>query len=74
MRALLVFRHYANKRCDARLRDHSGRGMEIMGKLHGCYKDTSDSTQAAAICFGGIVVCLLATGVWAVARAIWGWL
>ncbi len=41
-------------------------------KLNGCYKDTSDSTQAAAICFGGIVVCLLIAGVFAVARAIWG--
>lgn len=40
-------------------------------KLHGCYKDTSDSEQCAAICLAGIVACLLAAGVWFVVRAIW---
>ena len=41
--------------------DHQGRTP----------KQVSDSEDAAAICFGGIVACLLAAGVWAVVRAIW---
>ena len=40
-------------------------------KLHGAYKDTSDSTQAACICLAGIALCLLLAGLWFVARAIW---
>ena len=34
-------------------------------------KQVSDSEDAAAICFGGIVVCLLLAGVWFVVMAIW---
>ena len=35
-------------------------------------QQVSDSTDVAAICFGGIVACLLLAGVWFVVRAIWG--
>ena len=34
-------------------------------------QQVSDSTDVAAICFGGIVACLLLAGVWFVVRAIW---
>ena len=41
--------------------DHQGRTP----------RQVSDSEEAAAICFGGIVACLLAGGVCAAMRAIW---
>lgn len=39
-------------------------------RLHGCYKDTSDSEQAAAICLGGIVALLVVSGLLALIGAI----
>lgn len=35
----------------------------MIDRLHGCYKDTSDSVQAAAICLGGIVMTLALGGI-----------
>ena len=34
-------------------------------------QQVSDSENAAAICFGGIVACLLLAGGWSVVLAIW---
>ena len=35
----------------------------MIDRLHGCYKDTSDSEQAAALCLGGIVLTLVLGGI-----------
>ena len=35
----------------------------MIDKLHGCYKDTSDSEQCAAICICGMVWLLAVTGI-----------
>ena len=41
---------------------------EIQGRTP---EHQSENEEIAAICFGGIVACLLLAGVWFVVRAIW---